>query len=202
MRLVVLISGTGSNLQAILDACRDGVLDAGVQLVVASRADAPGLLRAQKAGVPTACLSRKELLASGGSREDFDRQLADLVQSARPDRVVLAGWMLLVGPSFLDRFDGCVLNLHPALPGAFAGTEAIARAWQAFGRGEVSHTGVMVHRVVPEMDAGPVVASATVPIYAADSLADLEARVHQTEHGLLIEALQAEARTVAAAQEA
>lgn len=198
MRLVVLISGTGSNLQAILDACRDGMLDASVELVVSSRADALGLLRAQRAGVATACLSRKEILAGGGSREDFDRQLADLVERARPDRVVLAGWMLLVGPTFLDRFEGRVLNLHPALPGAFPGTEAIARAWHAFGRGEVGHTGVMVHRVVPEMDAGPVVASAIVPIHVSDALEDLEARVHQTEHALLIAALQAESRDLAA----
>jgi folate-dependent phosphoribosylglycinamide formyltransferase PurN len=84
-----------------------------------------------------------------------------------------------------------MLNLHPALPGQFAGTHAIQRAYEAFQRGEIDHTGVMVHWVVPEVDAGPVLASAAVPIQAGDSLDDLEARIHATEHRLLVDAIQA-----------
>jgi len=197
MQLVVLISGTGSNLQAILDACQRGELAARVALVISSRADAPGLGRAARAGVPTAVLSRKEVLAHGGTREDFERKLAGLVAHAGPDRVVLAGWMLLLSPVFLDAFPDRVLNLHPALPGAFPGTEAIQRAWQAFARGEIAETGVMVHRVVPEMDAGPVLATQTVPLIPGEPLAELQARVHEVEHRLLIRALQAEARACA-----
>ena len=97
--------------------------------------------------------------------------------------------MHILSPAFLDRFPGQVLNLHPALPGQFAGTDAIGRAYEAFRRGEIDHTGVMVHWVAPEVDAGPVIAAAKVPIYAADTLADLEARVHETEHRLLVEAV-------------
>ena len=193
LRLVVLISGAGSNLQAILDACQDGSLDARVELVVSSRPDAPGLARAQRCGVATQVLSRKEVLAQGGTREDFERLLIQTVAAARPDRVVLAGWMLLLSPLFLDAFPDRVINLHPALPGTFPGTDAIARAWQAGARGEIQHTGVMVHRVVPEMDAGPVLATEIVPLRPGEPQADLEARVHEVEHRLLIRALQAEA---------
>ena len=193
LRLVVLISGAGSNLQAILDACQDGSLDARVELVVSSRPDAPGLARAHRFGVPTQVLSRKEVLAQGGTRDDFERLLIQTVAAARPDRVVLAGWMLLLSPLFLDAFPDRVINLHPALPGAFPGTDAIARAWQAGARGEIEHTGVMVHRVVPEMDAGPVLATEIVPLRPGEPQADLEARVHEVEHRLLIRALQAEA---------
>ena len=126
-------------------------------------------------------------------REDFERLLIQTVAAARPDRVVLAGWMLLLSPLFLDAFPDRVINLHPALPGAFPGTDAIARAWQAGARGEIQHTGVMVHRVVPEMDAGPVLATEIVPLRPGEPQADLEARVHEVEHRLLIRALQAEA---------
>jgi folate-dependent phosphoribosylglycinamide formyltransferase PurN len=103
---------------------------------------------------------------------------------------VLAGWMHVLSPAFLSPFPNCVLNLHPALPGSFPGTDAIRRAFGAFGRGEITHTGVMVHWAVPEVDAGPVVATAAVPIYPTDTLADLETRIHETEHGLLVDALR------------
>jgi len=102
---------------------------------------------------------------------------------------VLAGWMHVLSPAFLDRFPGRVLNLHPALPGQFAGTHAIQRAYEAFQRGEINHTGVMVHWVAPEVDAGPVAASAEVPIYPSDSLDDLETRIHAVEHQLLVQAI-------------
>jgi folate-dependent phosphoribosylglycinamide formyltransferase PurN len=90
----------------------------------------------------------------------------------------------------LDSFPGRVLNLHPALPGQFAGTHAIQRAYEAFQQGEIDHTGIMVHWVIPEVDAGPVIATANVPIYPTDSLVDLETRIHATEHRLLVEAVR------------
>ena len=119
----------------------------------------------------------------------YDAGLADLVAGVAPDLVVLAGWMRVLGPAFIARFPGRVLNIHPALPGCFPGVDAIARAYAAFGRGEIAHTGVMVHWVVPEVDAGPLIASAPVPIYPDDTLDALEARVHDVEHRLLVEAV-------------
>ena len=98
--------------------------------------------------------------------------------------------MHVLSPAFLDRFPMKVLNLHPALPGQFPGTHAIERAHEAFQRGEIDRTGVMVHWVVPEVDAGPVVARAEVPIYPTDSLDDLEARIHAMEHQLLVKAIR------------
>lgn len=190
-RLAVLISGNGSNLQAIMDACAVGALPAEIVLVVSNRCAAYGLTRAGQAGISARCFPWQPYRDAGRSRVAYDASLADLVATCAPDLVVLAGWMHVLGPAFLDRFPGRVLNLHPALPGAFAGTDAIARAFEAFGRGEITHTGVMVHWVVPEVDAGPVVATAQVPIYPGEALADLEARIHETEHRLLVNTIRA-----------
>ncbi len=189
-RLVVLISGNGSNLQAIIDAVAQGTLAAQVVGVVSNRRAAFGLVRAQRAGIPTRYFPLKPYLDTGRPRTAYDADLADVVMGFAPDLVVLAGWMHVLSPAFLDRFPGRVLNLHPALPGQFPGTHAIQRAYEAFRRGEITHTGVMVHWVVPEVDAGPVIASATVPIHAGDTLEDLEARVHATEHRLLVAAIR------------
>jgi len=105
--------------------------------------------------------------------------------------VVLAGWMHLLSDQFLSRFPARVVNLHPALPGTFPGTHAIERAYAAYQRGEITHTGIMVHLVPDEaVDAGPVVAQEEIPILPADSLPDLEERVHAVEHRLLVQALR------------
>lgn len=189
-RIVVLVSGNGSNLQALLDACSNGTLAAQTALVVSSRADAFALQRAATAGVPFEVLEWAAFQQAGRTRDDYDAQLADKVAVANPDLVVLAGWMRLVGPAFLDRFPGRVLNLHPALPGAFPGVRAIERAWQAFQLREIDRTGVMVHHVVPEVDAGPVVVQAEIPLRVGESLPELEARVHEVEHRLLVEAVR------------
>ncbi len=189
-RIAVLISGNGSNLQAIIDACAAGALPAQVVLVVSNRGSAFGLTRAERAGIPTRCFPWQPYRDAGRPRAAYDADLADLVAGSAADLVVLAGWMHVLSPAFLTPFSGRVLNLHPALPGSFPGTDAIARAFEAFGRGEITHTGVMVHWVVPEVDAGPVIATAAVPIYPADTLAELEIRVHETEHRLLVAALR------------
>jgi formyltetrahydrofolate-dependent phosphoribosylglycinamide formyltransferase len=189
-RLVVMISGSGTNLQAILDAVEHGTLDAQVAAVISNRKDAFGLVRATNAGVPTATFPLKPYAESGRPRVAYDADLAAVVAGYEPDLIVLAGWMHVLSPAFLDHFPMRVLNLHPALPGQFAGTHAIQRAYEAFQRGEIGRTGVMVHWVVPEVDAGPVIASAEVPIYPADSLDELEARIHATEHRLLVEAIR------------
>jgi formyltetrahydrofolate-dependent phosphoribosylglycinamide formyltransferase len=186
-RLVVLVSGNGSNLQAILDACAAGYLPARVVAVISNKDSAYGLIRAQNAFVPAIYKPRR----ATQTRPEYDVELAGLVETFAPDWVVLAGWLRVLSRSFLERFPNRVINLHPALPGAFPGLHAIERAWEAFRRGQVAHTGVMVHLVPDEaVDAGPVLAQETVPIYAGDTLAELEARVHQLEHHLLVETLR------------
>lgn len=188
-RLVVLISGNGSNLQALIDHTSAGTLDAEIVLVVSNRPDAFGLQRAQRAGIAREVLSLRDFRAQGRRREEYDRDLAELVAAHSPDLVVLAGWMLILGPGFLDRFPSRVINLHPALPGTFPGTDAIARAHEAFLRGEIDRTGVMVHRVVPEVDAGPVVVQEQVAILPGETVAELEERIHLVEHRLIVNAV-------------
>jgi phosphoribosylglycinamide formyltransferase 1 len=185
-RLVVLASGTGSNLQAILDACRDGRLAADVAAVLSDRPTATALARATTAGVPAVPLPPRP----GEPRPDYDSRLADAVDPYDPDVVVLAGWMRILTMSFLARFPGRVVNLHPALPGELPGTHAIERAWHEALAGERTRTGVMVHLVPDEgVDSGPVLATAIVPIQPDDTLESLTARIHATEHRLLVSAL-------------
>jgi formyltetrahydrofolate-dependent phosphoribosylglycinamide formyltransferase len=190
-RLVVLISGNGSNLQALIDAIRMKVLDAEIVLVVSNRKDAFGLVRAEKAGIPTRYLPLKPYTAAGRTRADYDADLAQIVGEAAPDWVVLAGWMHILSSAFLDRFPYRVVNLHPALPGKFPGAHAIEEAFAAFQRGEIKQTGCMVHLVPDEaVDAGPVIGVAEVPIYRTDTLETLANRIHQAEHKLLVQSLQ------------
>lgn len=189
--LVVLISGSGGNLQAILDACADGWLPAQVVAVISNKAEAFGLERARRAGVPAIHFSPTPFRGLPDHRRAYDAALAELAAGFQPDWVVLAGWMRLLTIPFLARFPGRVLNLHPALPGAFPGVHAIARAYEAFQRGEISETGVMVHLVPDEgVDDGPVLAWESVPILPVDTLASLEARIHAIEHRLLPETLR------------
>jgi len=182
-RLVVLISGNGSNLQAILDACASGELDATVVSVISNKAEAYGLTRARNAGIESIHIPKHET----ESRQQYDARLADYVTTRQPDYIILAGWMRILSSSFLSCFPNRVINLHPALPKTFPGTHAIERAYEAYQRGEIKHTGVMVHLVPDEgVDNGPVLAIEIIPIFADDTLESLEARVHQTEHKLLI----------------
>jgi len=190
-RLVVLISGNGSNLQALIDAIRMKVLDAEIVLVVSNRKDAFGLVRAEKAGIPTHYMPLKPYTAAGRTRADYDADLAQIVGEAAPDWVVLAGWMHILSSAFLDRFPYRVVNLHPALPGKFPGAHAIEEAFAAFQHGEIKQTGCMVHLVPDEaVDAGPVIGVAEVPIYRTDTLETLANRMHQAEHKLLVQSLQ------------
>lgn len=189
-RLAVLISGNGSNLQALIDAIAAGQLQVEIAVVVSNRRDAFGLARAERAGIPARYFPLKPYRDAGKTREVYDADLANEVAVFAPDLIVLAGWMHVLGSAFLDCFPGRVINLHPALPGQLAGMHSIQRAYEAHQRGEMTHTGVMVHLAVPEFDAGPTVAWAEVPIHEGDSLEDLEARVHATEHRLLVEAVR------------
>ena len=185
--LVVLISGNGSNLQAIIDACSSGELNAQVVSVITNKADAYGLVRARNAGVEAVHFAKRE----NESRTEYDARLAEYVSMCLPDYVILAGWMRILSSSFLSSFPNRVINLHPALPGMFPGTHAIQRAFEAYQRGEIDHTGVMVHLVPDEgVDNGPVLATEIVSIENDDTLESLEARVHQVEHDLLVNTLK------------
>lgn len=186
-RLVVLISGNGSNLQAILDACQSGELDAQVVTVISNKADAYGLARAKNSGIEAVHFAK----LPNETRQQYDQRLADYVTTKLPDYVILAGWMRLLSSFFLSSFPDKVINLHPALPGMFPGTHAIERAFEAYQRGEIEHTGVMIHLVPDEgVDNGPVLATEIVPVEKDDTLASLEVRVHQTEHRLLVNTLK------------
>lgn len=189
-RLVVMISGSGTNLQAMMDAITSGDLNAEIVLVVSNRKDAYGLVRAQQARIPTLYFPLKPYKEASRSREAYDADLAGEIVPYRPDLIVLAGWMHVLSPAFLNCFPDKVVNLHPALPGAFAGTQAIERAYEAFRRGTVRHSGCMVHYVVPVVDAGPVIAQQTVPIFPEDSLEDFKTRMHQAEHQLIVESIR------------
>ncbi|MCC6801740.1 MAG: phosphoribosylglycinamide formyltransferase [Anaerolineae bacterium] len=189
-RLVVLISGSGTNLQAILDASAGGELTAQVALVVSNRKAAYGLARAEQAGVPTLYFPLKPYTDAGQSREAYDRDLAGRVRALSPGLVVLAGWMHVLSPAFLNCFPRQVINLHPALPGLFPGIDAIARTFDAYQRGEVAVGGCMVHYVIPEVDAGEVIGHVEVPIQPGDTLDSFEARLHAAEHRLLVQSVK------------
>ena len=186
-RLVILISGNGSNLQAILDACQAGELPASVISVISNKADAYGLIRARNAGVDAINIPKKKT----ESRQEYDARLAACVSTYLPDYVILAGWMRILSSSFIARFPNRVINLHPALPGMFPGLHAIERAFDAYQRGEIERTGVMVHLVPDEgVDNGPLLGEQEVYFQPDESLAQLEARVHAVEHKLLVNTLR------------
>lgn len=189
-RLVVLISGNGTNLQAILDAIANSVLAVRVVLVVSNHKTAYGLQRAASAGVPTLYFPLKPYRDAGRSREDYDADLATQIGIYEPDLVVLAGWMHVFSPVFLDRFPHRVINLHPALPNTFSGTEAIQRAYAAYRKGEIATSGCMVHYAVPEVDTGQVITQEIVPFKADDTLETYEARMHEAEHQVIVAAIR------------
>jgi len=189
-RLVVLASGNGTNLQAILNACAGGSLNAEVVAVVSDRKNADALQRAMEASIPALYRPWSVYQKAGKLRTTYDLDLAALVNLYNPDLIVLAGWVPLLTMSFLEHFPEMVINLHPALPGTFSGAHAIARALEAYQRGEIKHTGVMVYFVSDEgMDHGSVIATERVPIFPDDTLETLEARVHETEHRGYVEAI-------------
>jgi phosphoribosylglycinamide formyltransferase-1 len=189
-RLVVLVSGTGTNLQAILDAVAGGQLAVEVVRVISNRKTAPALERARQAGVPIGVYPLQPYRDAGLPRERYDADLADQIRADRPDLLVLAGWMHVLSPAFLDRFPGQILNLHPALPGTFPGADAIGRAYAAYRAGAITESGCMVHYATAEVDAGPVVGQARVPLHPDDTLDTFAARMHAAEHRILVEAIQ------------
>jgi len=193
-RIVVLISGSGTNLQALIDAQNTPALpDAQIVLVLSNRKAAYGLTRAQNADppIPTRHLALQPYLkaAPDRARTTYDAEIARMVLDAQPDIVVLAGWMRVLSEAFLDALGSiAVINLHPALPGAFDGTHAIERGYEAFQKGEVDRVGAMVHRVVKEVDRGEPVVVREVEIKKGEPLEVYEERLHRTEWEIIVEA--------------
>lgn len=180
-RIGVLISGRGSNLQAIIEAIARGRLRADLRLVISNRADAAGLARAAAAGVETMVVPH----GSFPSREAFDRALVDALASRGVTLVCLAGFMRLLGPAFCAAFPHAVLNIHPSLLPSFPGVDAQAQAI----RHGVRVSGATVHFVSPQLDAGPIVMQAAVPVEDADTAETLAARILEVEHAIYPEAI-------------
>jgi formyltetrahydrofolate-dependent phosphoribosylglycinamide formyltransferase len=167
-----------------------GDLSAEVVAVISDQKTAFALERAQEHQIPTVYHPWKPYGKAGHTRQKYDADLAEKVFAYQPEYIVLAGWMRLLTMSFLEHYSMRVINLHPALPGTFPGTHAIKRAFEAFQRGELKHTGVMVHFVPDEgVDDGPVITQEIVPIQTTDTVEALEERIHAVEHRLLIKAL-------------
>lgn len=183
VKLGVLISGSGTNLQAIIDRIADGSLDASVELVVSSRPDAYGLKRAAEAGLETLSMSRDVYAADPIMADEVIA--SELVQRG-VEYVVMAGYMRKVHEPLLEAFPNRIVNLHPALLPAFKGAHAIQDAWT---RG-VKVTGVTVHFANADYDCGPIIAQRAVTVDEGMSLDGLEARIHEVEHVLYPEALQ------------
>lgn len=174
IRTVVLISGSGSNLQALIDACANADYPAEVVAVISNRADVYGLTRAQNHGIPTEVLDHRRF----DSREAFDVALQQLIDSYTPDLVVLAGFMRILTSEFVTHYLGRMLNIHPSLLPLYPGLHTHRRALEA---GDTSH-GATVHFVTPELDGGPAVVQATVPVEAGDTEEILAKRVLTKEH--------------------
>ncbi|CAK9440581.1 uncharacterized protein LODBEIA_P46280 [Lodderomyces beijingensis] len=203
--ITVLISGSGTNLQALIDAEKQGKLEGQITQVISSSDTAYGLTRAQKCGIPTKThllksyykgIPKEETERRKSQRERFNVELANLIifgsvdgtpvaGYTKPDLIVCAGWMLILSPSVLqplEKADITIINLHPALPGAFDGTHAIDRCWKAGQDGELTKGGVMIHKVITEVDRGAPILVQEIDLIKGEPLEQYEKRVHEVEH--------------------
>jgi phosphoribosylglycinamide formyltransferase-1 len=181
-RLGVLISGRGSNLQSIIDAVQGGSVPASLAIVISNRADAAGLDRARNAGVEAVAISPRAY----PDRTAYDEAIAHLLRARQVDLVCLAGFMRLVGRPLIDAFPNRILNIHPSLLPSFPGLDAQRQALQH----GVQVTGATVHLVTAELDGGPIVVQAAVPVLDADTVETLSARILEEEHRLYPEAIR------------
>jgi phosphoribosylglycinamide formyltransferase-1 len=181
-RIVVLISGRGSNMEAIVRRCAQERWPAQVAAVVANRPQAAGLAFARQQGIATAVVDHQAFAA----RDAFDTALAEAVDAHRPDLIVLAGFMRILGDAFVRRYEGRMLNIHPSLLPAFPGLHTHRRALEA----GCKVSGATVHFVTPELDHGPIVVQSVVPVLPGDSEHGLAARVLATEHRIYPQAVQ------------
>lgn len=203
-RITVLISGSGTNLQALIDASAAGNLG-GAQIteVISSSPTAFGLERAAKSNIPThvhslqsaeyfGSLPKTDKAGRKQAREQFNKDLASYIlrDNNKPDLIVCAGWMLILSPLFLEPLEQAgvpIINLHPALPGAFAGIHAIERAWEAGQKGEITKAGVMIHKVIIEVDEGEPLVVKELELKKEETVEEYEARVHAIEHIAIVE---------------
>ncbi len=172
--IAVLVSGSGSNLQAIIDAAERGEVPGRVGLVLSNKADAYGLVRAAKHGIPTTVVDHKAF----GSREEFDGKMVEVIRASGASLICLAGFMRVVTPVFLRAFPHRILNIHPALLPAFPGTHGPAQALR-YG---VRFSGCTVHFLDEGVDTGPIIAQAVVPVHEDDTEESLAARILKEEH--------------------
>jgi len=181
-QLAVLISGSGTNLQAIMDAQKAGTLDAEIAVVFSNRANAAGLERAAQAGIPTASLDHRDY----PNREQFDQAMIEVLTPYAPDTVVLAGFMRILSAVFVRHYAGQLINIHPSLLPKYRGLNTHARALEA---GDSEH-GCSIHFVTEELDGGPLIAQAPISVHANDTVDSLSKRVQQREHLLYPQVLQ------------
>jgi phosphoribosylglycinamide formyltransferase-1 len=181
-RVAVLISGNGSNLQALIDACNSPDYPAEIKLVISNKDDAYGLVRAKNAGISTCVISHRDF----AGREDFDAAMHQKLLDANIEIVCLAGFMRLLTPKFVQQWQGRMLNIHPSLLPAYKGLDTHARV---LASGE-SHTGATVHYVVAEMDAGEIILQQQIAIAPDDDAASLQQKVHDIEHIIYPQALK------------
>lgn len=181
-RVVILISGRGSNMVSIINAVNDGSLPIKIVAVISNRPDAAGIDFAQQAGIDTAIIDHKIF----ATREDFDAAMAIKIDSYQPDLVVLAGFMRILTTEFVEHYANKLINIHPALLPKFKGMDTHQ---QAIDAGETEH-GASVHFVTAELDAGPVILQAKVPVLSTDTADTLAARVLEQEHKLYPEAIK------------
>lgn len=173
-RLAILISGRGSNMQAFIEACNRGALDADIGVVMSNNPDAAGLKRAADSGIATRCINHRDY----DSREAFDAAMVTALAPFEPDLVILAGFMRILTPVFIEPFYGRLLNIHPSLLPKYPGLNTHQRALDA---GD-TEAGVTVHYVTPELDGGPPIIQARVPVLPGDDADSLAARVILQEH--------------------
>lgn len=177
LSVAVLISGSGSNLQAIIDRCGTGEINAQICCVISNEEDAFGLERAHRAGIATHVLSHRDY----SIRKQYDLDLAALLEECDPDLVVLAGFMRILGAGFIDRFPDRIINLHPSLLPKYKGLNTHVRVLEA---GDREH-GASVHLVTPDLDSGPVLLQASIQVAGDDTPETLQQKVHEVEHEIL-----------------
>ena len=181
-KLAVLISGEGSNLQAIIDAIEAGALNASVELVISNEARANGLNRARQVGISSAVVTS----VKGQSREEYDQRLIDTLKPVAPDLIVLAGFMRILSAKFVQQFSGKIINIHPSLLPAYKGLDTHQRVLEA---GETYH-GATVHFVTEQLDDGEIVIQSRIEISPNDDAESLQQRVHIEEHVIYPRAIQ------------
>jgi len=176
LNAVVLISGSGSNLQAFIDQIEAGDLQTNISLVISNIEDAYGLRRAQQAGIETSCINHREF----ASRLEFDQALMAAIDGVKPDLVILAGFMRILTPEFVNHYENRLINIHPSLLPKYPGTNTHQRALDAQDKWH----GASIHFVVPEVDAGPIILQGRLKIKPNDSPESLQQRIHKIEHQL------------------